>query len=79
MRRAAQAENRIELEKALHKTGKDIRAQATILRELVPNSSKGRTSPTRLKQDGIVLTDPQQIADALNTHYITIGHRTSQT
>lgn len=79
VRRAAQEEKRVELAKALHRTKGDLRAQAAIIRELVPNSSKERSSPTRLKNNGVVLTDPQQIADALNTHYITIGNRTAQT
>ena len=78
VRRAAQEEKRVELAKALHMTRGDLRAQAAIIRELVPNSSKERSSPTRLKNNGVVLTDPQQIADALNTHYITIGNRTAK-
>jgi hypothetical protein len=49
-----------------------------ILRSILPSKSNPRSSPTTLNYAGDTLTDPQQIAEALNAHYITIGAKTSE-
>lgn len=46
---------------------------------MIPKKSTNRTSPQELTYEGKTHTDPQQIADALNDHYITIGHKTAAT
>ena len=38
-----------------------------------------RTSPTTILYQNQTYTDPKDIANALNDHYITIGHKTSET
>ena len=78
VRKAIQNAKRAHLAHQLENTKHDPKRQAQVLRTLIPNSSKARQSPTRLKHDGRVLTDPIDIANAMNTHYITIGQRTSQ-
>ena len=45
----------------------------------MPGKSTTRTSPTTLTYNGTTHTDPTKIANALNDHYITIGHKTSTT
>ena len=45
----------------------------------MPGKSTTRTSPTTLTYNGTTHTDPTEIANALNDHYITIGHKTSTT
>ena len=50
-----------------------------ILSSVIPKKSTTRTTPTALTYAGQTHTNPQQIADALNDHYITIGHKTAAT
>ena len=53
-------------------------AQTRILDSILPSKSKTRTSPTRITYEGKEYTDPHDIAEHMNLHYITIGHKTSQ-
>jgi hypothetical protein len=63
----------------LEKTRKDPRKQATILKTIIPGKGQPRTSPTTILYQNQTYTDPKDIANALNDHYITIGHKTSET
>ena len=54
------------------------KAQARVLTSVLPSKSKTRTSPTRIIYEGKEYTDPKDIAEYMNLHYITIGHKTSQ-
>ena len=45
----------------------------------MPKSQQARASPTVITHKDSTHQDPKEIADALNDHFITIGHRTSQT
>ena len=65
--------------KLLEITKKDPKQQAKILKRLVTSKGQSRSSPTCIKYKEKIHTDPQEIADALNDNYITIGHRTSMT
>ena len=53
-------------------------AQTKILNSILPSKSRTRTSPTRIIYEGKEYTDPHDIAEHMNLHYITIGHKTSQ-
>lgn len=58
---------------------KDPKQHNRILNTIIPKKSTTRTTPTTLTYEGQTHTNPQQIADALNDHYITIGHKTAAT
>ena len=70
---------RTDLMRKLQKTKGDHRKQAQVLQSVIPDKSKPRTSPEYIEYEGKTYTDPQQIADIFNNHYITIGHKTSLT
>ena len=57
---------------------RDPKRRMKILHTVIPRKSANRTSPTVLEYEGHTYTDPNDIADALNQHYITIGHKTTQ-
>ena len=44
----------------------------------MPGKSTTRTSPTTITYDGKPHTNPTDIANILNNHYINIGHKTSE-
>ena len=67
------------LTKQIEDTQKDAKQQAKILKTILPSKGASRTSPTTITYEGKTTTDPQEIANALNDHYITIGHKTTQT
>jgi hypothetical protein len=79
LRKTCMEAKRTGLRKALRDAKGNLKAEWAILRELIPNASKARASPTRLRDNGEILTDPVRIANAMNNHYITIGDRTAQT
>jgi hypothetical protein len=56
----------------------DPKAQAKILKTVIPGKTSERISPTVLIYEGTTYTNPIDIANALNDRYITIGHKTSQ-
>ena len=49
-----------------------------ILSTVMPKKGGDRTSPTVINYQGKTHTKPDEIADALNDFYITIGRKTSQ-
>jgi hypothetical protein len=55
----------------------DPKQQHKILSTVIPKKSTTRSTPTKLVYEGRTLTNSQHIADALNDHYITIGHKTA--
>jgi len=57
---------------------KKPKEQAKLLANLIPSKAKNRTSPSTLKYEEKTHSDPVQIANALNDHFITIGHKTSK-
>jgi hypothetical protein len=63
----------------IESTKHDPKQQAKILKQIIPSKSNARTSPTTINYNGKVHTKPQEIANAINDHYITIGHKTTQT
>jgi hypothetical protein len=80
-----QLEKLIKKEKKAHIMSKmerfrnEPKQQVKVLREVMSQKNNTRTSPTELQYNGDTLTHPQQIADALNNHYITIGGKTANT
>jgi hypothetical protein len=67
------------IEKQLQASSKNPKQQAKILRSILPSRSQHRTSPTAIIYEGKEHKDPTSIANAMNDHFITIGHKTSQT
>jgi hypothetical protein len=67
------------LTKKLEEAKKDPKLCTKILNTIIPKKNTSRTSPTELTYENKTLTDPNQIANALNDHYITIGHKTATT
>ena len=57
----------------------DPKQQAKVLKTIVPSKKAGRNSPTNITYKKETHTDPTDIANALNDHFITIGHKTYQT
>ena len=55
----------------------DPKQQHKILSTVIPKKSTTRSTPTKLVYEGRTLTNSQHIADALNDHYVTIGHKTA--
>ena len=66
-----------ELDQA-RKTNNAKQLQQT-LEKATGRKNTTRTSPTKIVYEGKTYTDPQDIANALNSHYISIGNKTSQT
>jgi hypothetical protein len=71
-------EKREFLTKQIESAKHDPKRQAKILKTIIPRKSQTRTSPTTIKYEGKTYTKPNDIADALNDHFITIGHKTSK-
>jgi hypothetical protein len=67
------------LTEQIEMTKNDPKAQAKILKSILPSRSNARTSPTALLYENYTFTDPTHIACALNDHYITIGDKTANT
>jgi hypothetical protein len=70
---------RQSLKEQIARTRQDPRQQAKILKTIIPSKSSPRTSPTTIQYENKTYTDPQDIANALNDHYITIGRKTTET
>ena len=69
---------RKQLEIDLDDAKTDPRKQQKILETIIPNKGATRTSPTVIQYNSTTYTDPKEIANALNDHYITIGYKTSK-
>lgn len=72
-------EKKSSLATQLDAAKRDPKQLSRILDTVIPKKSTTRTTPTTLTYEGQTHTDPQKIADALNDHYITIGHKTAKT
>ena len=79
LKRLITAAKRKHLMDQLEKTKDDPKQQAKVLKSVLPSKSQDRTSPTMLTYEGKSHTDPQDIANAMNDFFITVGHKTSQT
>jgi hypothetical protein len=77
--RAIRAKKRTFLRQRLQATQGNPRKQNQILQKLLPKNSQARATPAVVSYKGQEYRDPKDIANALNDHFITIGHRTSQT
>ena len=61
------------LEDAKH----DPKQRMKVLNTIIPKKNTQRISPTTLIYEDRTYTDPQDIANALNDHYITTGQKTT--
>ena len=61
----------------IEKTKHDPKQQAKILKSIIPNKKNPRETPHTLIYKNKILTDPTEIANAFNDHYITTGQKTS--
>lgn len=66
------------LKTSLEDTRTDPKQQQKILESIIPGKGEARSSPTTIKYNGATHTDPKKVANALNDHYITIGHKTGK-
>ena len=57
----------------------DPKQRMKILNTVIPKKNTTRTSPTTLTYEDKTYTHPQDIANALNDNYITIGEKTTNT
>jgi len=73
------AEKKRTITEKIQNSKHDPKQQAKLLKSILPSRKQDRTSPTTIVYEGKTYTDPTDIANALNDHYITIGHKTSQT
>ena len=64
-----------QLEEAKH----DAKQAMQVLQQVVPRKNMSRATPTELKVEGVLHTQPQDIANELNKHFITIGGKTAAT
>ena len=79
LNKTIKAARRADLMHKLKRTKGNHRKQAQVLKSVIPDKSKPRTSPEYIEYEGQSYKDPDEIADIFNNHYITIGHKTSQT
>jgi hypothetical protein len=70
---------REHITKAIASTKNDPKKQAKILDSIMTLKSNTRTSPTTLTYENKTYTNPKDIANALNDHYITIARKTNET
>ena len=61
----------------IQEAGADSKQLTKVLRSVLPQKPNTRTSPTTLIYNNVTYTEPTDIANALNDHYITIGARTA--
>ena len=78
LKKDIQREKRNTLISEIDQAKRDPKRRAEILRSLNPKGSSQRTSPTEIHYEDTTYTDPTDIANALNDHYITIGQKTTQ-
>eukprot|EP00808_Paulinella_micropora_P021325 g21252.t1 len=67
---------REQLTRLQEETKHSPKRQTGVLRSVVPNAAKQRNAPCKLTYEGVTYTEPQQIADALNDYFITVGKKT---
>jgi hypothetical protein len=66
-------------ETQLHSAKNDPKQTYTILNTLLPRKTKQSYTPTTIIYQNRTYNNPQDIADKLNDHFTTIGHRTAMT
>jgi hypothetical protein len=63
----------------INNTKHNQKLQSQILKTLLPSKKQQHPTPTSIIYKQTTYTKPKDIADKLNDHFITIGHKTSQT
>ena len=75
--KAIRTDKRRALLAEIEDTRTDPKKRAQVINKVIPKRSTTRTSPTKITYNNKTYTDPQDIANALNDHYIKIGHKTA--
>ena len=70
---------RDHLHKQLQDTKHDPKQQAKILKTIIPSKNQDRQTPATIIYENKTYTNPQDIANAFNDFFITVGEKTSQT
>ena len=78
LRKLMREEKRKQFIQNIENTKDNPKQQAKVLKSIIPRKQQNRDSPAKLIYEGKTLTDPTEIANAFNDHFITIGHKTSQ-
>jgi hypothetical protein len=63
----------------LQQNKNDIKKTWSLLKPLISNGSKLASMPTEFITDNVVITHPEEIANAFNNFFANIGHTTSET
>jgi hypothetical protein len=79
LNKSIKQQKKLYLTEQLRNTKHLPRQQTKILQTVMPSKIRNRTSPTTITYENKTHTDPTAIASALNDHFITIGHKTSNT
>lgn len=65
------------IERQLEDAKNEPKKQVQILDTVLPRKSNDRTTPMKIQYEEKTITDPTEIANAMNDHYITIGQKTA--
>ena len=79
LRRTIQQTKKEYITQAIQQAKHDPKQQARILNSILSIKNNTRTSPTSLTYKNKTYTDPKDIANALNDHYITIAQKINNT
>jgi hypothetical protein len=77
LRKEIKREKRRHITAQIERTKHNPKQQAAILQTILPTTTTGRSTPTTLNYEHETLTDPTDIANAFNDHYLTIGQKTT--
>ena len=77
LRKEIKQAKRKHITEQIEQTKRDPKKQMAILKTIVPKATTQRSSPTTIEYENRTLTDPKDIANAFNDHYITIGQKTT--
>ena len=79
LRKTIKHAKREKLQQQLKDAKHNPKEQAKILKTLLPSRSSARTSPTEITYENKTYTDPTDIANAMNDHYITMQNERKYT
>ena len=79
LKKDIQAQKKEYFTTKINNTKHDQKRQSQILKTLLPSKKQQHPTPTTIIYENTTYTDPQDIANNMNDHFITVGHKTSKT
>ena len=79
LKKKIKAAKKQDIQQKMKNTHNDPKKQAKILKRLIPKSQQAISSPAMIAHKEQTHKDPQEIANTLNDHFITIGQRANDT